>query len=338
MKKIFVCIIFFIFGVIFWQFAPFYFPESVNNRITDLTTSIYKVLRIRNPLDYPPPFSMFDDVVSQLPLDKCPDYKTIAQSVESWISKKGAQSSDNIMFSPYINSEDSVEGIIKWRLADNQPYAGLYAAGEFSHYIANADILNFANDVDGKRGVVSDLINKGFKIHPPMNIPFYRYPQGEGARKIGFIKGSEAYLITVIEINKEDFKNQFQMNNDINSVPYYDLKKVLHPVAIKISCAKIDTKLVNQYENFFELSHKYTNETSIKLEDLDNQLLRFTLIYPGTSTDYMEHQFYYLNNNILTLLQKTGEFPTCSIFESAKVGKGSLCFRPEKQEFDTVKY
>ncbi len=332
------CILFFLIGIIFWNFAPFYFPESINNRITGLTSSAYKVLHIKNPLDYPPPFLVIDDVINQLPLDKCPDYKTITESVESWISKKGSQSSDDVTFSPYVNSEDYVEGIVKWRLADDQPYAGLYAEGEFSHYIANSNILDLSKDIDIKKGVVSDLINEGFKIHEPMNISFYRYPQGLGARKIGFIKGDEAYLITAIEMTKEDFINQFQMNNDINSVPYYDLKKVSHPIVVRISCAKIDKKLVNQYENFFSLSHKYTNEVSVKLEDLDNQLLRFTLIYPGASTDYIEHQFYYRKNGVLTLLQKTGEFPTCSIFELAKVGKGSLCFHQEKQEFDTVKY
>lgn len=329
LRKIFSFTLPFLIGVIFWHFIPFYLSQKVNDKIWDLTSTVYKKLHLKD-MTQPPQYNSIND----LPIDECIDYKEAVTIYEAWLEKFGSKPTDSKIFMPFSTndkSSDELNGIVKWRYQDGQPYFGLSAVGEWEHVIENANINNL--EVSAEKDLVKILESKGFKLHPPMNIPFYRYPNGLGAKKIGFTKNNSVYLFGLIEISKEEFKNRFE-----NVGLSYDIKHINKPLAARVSCSKIDPSDEAQFIKFIKLPHTFTNETVVYNEDMENGLMRFGLIYPGGSNDYLEHKFVYEKDGKMIELQTTGEFPLCSIFEKVKVGKDTICYRPELKEFSVVRY
>lgn len=319
----------FLMGVFFWQFAPFYFPQKLNDTIWNFTSSVYKVLHLKD-MTQAPQVNSIDD----LPTDECANYKELVSIYEVWLDMFGSKPTDYRMYMPFsTNSTEKgeINGIVKWRYEENTPYFGLTALGEWEHVLERAEIEVISRSAETELAQI--LEEHGFAIHAPMNIPFYRYPNGLGAKKIGVIKNNSAYLIGLIEINKEDFISRFE-NGDYS----YDLKNIKNPLAARVSCSKIDKEEIDRFVKFTSLPHTYSNETVLFNDFEKNGLYRFGLIYPGGSNDYYEHQFVYEKDGKMTKLQTTGEFPLCSIFEAAKVGKDSICYRPELKEFSVVKY
>jgi len=328
-RKIFLFFFPFLIGIIFWHFISLYLPEKINNQIWNLTSYTYKVLRLKD-MTQPPQYNSIND----LPIDECPDYKEAVTIYETWLEKFGSKPDDSKMFIPFSTNDGSsneLNGIVKWRYLKDQPYFGLNAVGEWEHFIGNVNIAKLI--LSAEKDLVKMLESGGFKLHLPMNIPFYRYPDGLGAKKIGFIKNNSAYLFGLFEFSKEDFKSRFE-----NAGFSYDLKHIDKPLVARVSCSKIDSVVEARFIKFIELQHTFSNETVVYVEDMKNGLLRFGLIYPGGSMDYLEHQFVYEKDGKMIKLQTTSEFPLCSVFEKFKVGKDNICFRPELKEFSVVKY
>lgn len=328
-KKIISFILIFLFGILFWQFVPFYFPQKVNDTIWSLTSSVYKVLHIKDMTQ-----AAQVNSIDELPIDECPDYKELVSLYEAWLEKFGTKPTDYKVFMPFDTAnegESGVNGIVKWRYKDNVPYFGLTATGEWEHVIEDVDVEKIAKSAE--IDLVQLLKKNGFILHNPMNIPFYRYPNGLGAKKLGVIKNDSAYLLGLIELGKEDFKSRFE-NEDYA----YDLKNIKNPLAARVSCSEIYKVEEEKFMEFIALPQAFSNEAVIFNDYTENGLSRFGLIYPGGTNDYYEHQFVYEKNGKMTKLQTTGEFPLCSIFESAKVGKDAICYRPELKEFSVVKY
>lgn len=320
----------FLLGVLFWQFVPFYFPQNVNDFIWNLTSSTYKVLHLKDMTEVPQ-----INPIDELPTEDCPDYKELVTIYEHWLEKFGAKSNDSRMFKSFISSEEpaanGLNGIVKWRYQDNFPYYGLNTPGEWEHVVGNANITKMTHSLEIE--LIPQLEKKGFFIQKSMDIPFYRYPDGLGAKKIGVIKNNSAYLLGLFEQNINEFKEWVKSGN----LPY-DLKTVKNPLAARVSCAKLNSADESRFMKFIALPHTFPNETVVFSDDMGNGLTRFGLIYPGGSNDYYEHQFIYEKDGRLVKLQTTGEFPLCSIFEAAKVGKDTICYRPEVKEFSVVMY
>ncbi len=333
-KRIFSFLFPFLIGIIFWHFTPYYLSDEFNMKISNLTSSFYRTLKLKDPTL--PQFNPRDD----LPVEECPDYLEAVNVYEDWLNNFRTKETDYKQFSPVLsenNPKNSLEGIVKWRFKKNQPYSGLLTSGEWEHFIENGDINKISTSMDLYNGLLGKLMNKGFSLHDPMHIPFYRYPGGLGAKKMGMIKNQTAYLFGVFEYDKNDFVERFeQMPKELNIS--YDLSHIQNPIVARVSCAKIEKNMEKQYEDYFLYLHQFTNETVVKREELENNLIRFTLLYPGGTNDYLANEFFYEKNGQLVFLQKTGEFPLCSIFENVKVGRDTSCYRSEKKEFDVVKY
>lgn len=328
-RKVFLFFLPFLIGMIFWHFASLYLPEEINDKIWNLTSLTFKKLHLKD-MTQPPQYNSIDD----LPIDECTNYKEAVSIYEKWLEKFGSKPTDSKIFMPFSTNDQSgneLNGIVKWRYQNDLPYFGLRATGEWEHVIEDTNITQMA--FSAEKDLVKMLENKSFKIHLPMNIPFYRYPNGLGAKKIGFVKNNSAYLFGLFELNKDEFKSRFE-----NANFSYNIKHINKPLVARVSCSKMDPSDEVQFIKFMKMPHTFTNETVVYNEPMEGGLMRFGLIYPGGSNDYLEHQFVYEKNGKMIKLQTTGEFPLCSIFEKEKVGKDSICYRPELKEFSVVTY
>lgn len=210
------------------------------------------------------------------------------------------------------------DSIVKWREKANEPYRS-YAVDAANEYIvADKSVEYFAEKI-GDGQTIINLLGNDYEVYQPMNIPIYRYPSGELAKKIGIKRGNQRFLVGIYgtEIDGSDVNKNSR---------------------IKIHCAEPGDDLVRLYDNYLDLPHKYTSETSVEYEDLDNNLGRVNLVYPGAPTDYVGSEFWDTRSVPWKKVYEMGEFPPCAIFEKLGIGEGSSCFRPEKNEFSVVSY
>jgi len=314
MKKLFHGIFLIFLGAVIWIFASKFIPTKITNQIDSVSSKIIRLLYFSN---LPPLYSV----------SECPDFPKAVESLRVAFGDEADEYLDQ--YTPAVPGRDDLEGIIKWRMHEGEPYSGYTILGNIEFYSKTITIKKESENIDKKRGVAQEFLKRGFTIYEPMNIPLYRYPGGVSARKVGFEKDGYMYLLGMFDVEKEEYAV-------MKDIP---LEKVTeNPSVVRLFCAKKDPEITDVYTKYYALPHDFTNETVVNYTKMEDGLLQFTLLYPGGVTDFVQHEFFLDKDGSFTKIYESGEKPPCSLFEIIKIGKGSACYRPEKKEFDVVKY
>lgn len=252
--------------------------------------------------------------------DSCPQLEEVTTVIEEFYPKIG-----DVYITEYL-PESGEEGGVKWRLSDGQPYAIYPLLGDWQNYASGDSVETISTMIGNREGWVEQLIEKGYEVHKPMDIPFYRYPTGESARKIGFSKENYNYLFGFYDVNPEEYESIMGKDPPANTV------------SIKVFCTQIEPALSTLYSRYMALPHDYSNETAVSVEEYD-KLLVFALQYPGANVNWLKHEFYKQEDGgKLRKIYESEVHPPCRIFEQAGAGRGMLCLKSNGKEFGVVEY
>lgn len=273
---------------------------------------------------------------------KCEDMNTVIKIMGSSFPNHSYGQSEWYSFNP-IDPNAPVEpvlergvsydevGVIKWRFNDNEPYIAFELEGNWTNHYDNEN--GIGTSVQEMSEHIPSFVKKmelaGFVFSKTNDIPLYRYPEGEFARKIGFTKGNYLYHFTIIE---EDAPYDPTTPND--KLPS-DFQK---PIRIAMNCAENSSELRSMYEQYLSLPHDFTNEITVVYSGRKDRVARFSLYYPGGVLDQVQDEFYDIRQNPMQRIAKRDNFSLCTTFERLKIGKEYPCYRPEKKEFSVVQY
>lgn len=298
LKNILVALVFTIIGALAWQLASYYLSPESWVKIDTITRNIFPNL----PVD---PYDVNKGVAG----DVCLSQNEVVNAVTNLLQ---IDSANELALMGIENP------IVKWRENDDEPYRG-YPLDSANEYIIYGEPVeeNVRKLGDGQSLI--SLLNDEYSVHQLMDIPVYKYPSGELARKLGIKRGNERFLIGVygITTGEED--------PNINSY-------------VTVYCTEPDEEIVEIYDDYLRLPHKYTSETSVAYEDLGNNLGRVTLTYPGSTMDYQASEFWDITVKPWAKVYETGQFPPCTLFERLRIGSGNSCYLPDKKEFSVISY
>lgn len=311
-------IVAFLFGAVVFNFATYVAPPSVGDILFRATTRVAAVFHL--PLPSVPP----------LPggVSTCPNYQEITDVLTSAFKADPTQ----VLYG--VSSVDSEE-YLKWRSTQTEPYLGYPLEGQWEFYLDTVLVKDVSRVIDERQGFSKMLLDKGFTIHPPMDIPLYQYPEGWLARKVGMTKGDYAYLVGIFETSKENYAAMMAVQGgktiqpgEIQGQPGY----------ITMHCGRVEPEYRAMYERYLSLPRSFTNETTLYYRGANEGLIIFDLLYPGSSFEYLQREFYSDKDGKLTRLYGINNLPPCGVFEGARVGKGELCYEPQGRVFRVVGY
>ncbi len=279
---------------------------------------------------------------TMMPAQTCEDFNTVVRIMGNVFPRHSYGQSEFYRFDPsdpHAEMEPVIDrgvaydeaGIIKWRYGDYEPYIAFEIAGNWTNHYDNENgkgisVKRISEDIDTFR---NKMESNGFTFSDPNDIPLYRYPEGSFARKIGFSKGNYLYHFTIIE--EEPPYDPMGSKNELPS----DFQK---PVHIAMNCAENSPELRSIYEQYLSIPHEFTGETSVVYRGRKDNVVRFTLYYPGGVIDQTQDELYDMRQNPMQQISKSNNFMLCTTLEKRNIGKEYPCYRPEKREFDVVTY